>query len=337
MGILISLIAIVVLMLIGYAGGSVEALHPVFGIALPYIAIVVFIVGIIVRILKWARTPVPFNITTTCGQQKSLDFIHQNKIDNPYTGFQATLRMAFEILFFRSLFRNTKAELNDKQRLVYGDSKWLWAFSLAFHWSFLIVVLRHFRFFTEPVPGFVRYINSLDSFFQIGLPIITITGFVLVLAVGYLLFRRFFDQKVRYISLASDYFPLFLILSIGLTGIWMKYIDKVNLEGIKEMTVSIFRFNPVVPEAIEASFFIHLFLVCILLIYIPMSKLVHMPGIFFTPTRNMANNTRAKRHVNPWNEDFKMHHHTYEEYEDEFRDFMRGCDLPLEKEEKDGK
>jgi hypothetical protein len=58
---------------------------------------------------------------------------------------------------------------------------------------------------------------------------------------------------------------------------------------------------------------------------------MHLGGVFMSPTRNLANDSRMRRHVNPWNYDVEVH--TYEEYEDEFRDVMRGAGLPLEKAE----
>jgi nitrate reductase gamma subunit len=142
--------------------------------------------------------------------------------------------------------------------------------------------------------------------------------------------RRIIDPKLKYFSLAADYFPLFLLLSIAITGILMRYISKVDIVGIKELAMGLFSFQPVVPEGIGIMFFIHLFLVCTLLIYFPFSKLLHMPGVFLSPTRNLANNNRMKRHINPW--DYPVRIHTYEEYEDEFRDKMKEAGIPLEKE-----
>lgn len=335
MGVLLSIIAILALGLIAFIGASAPGLHFFLAVVLPYIAIAVFIVGIVVRVLKWAKSPVPFRITTTAGQQKSLDWIKQNKLDNPSSFIGAFLRMAFEILFFRSLFRNTKAEIKDGKKLVYGADKWLWVFSLAFHYSFLVIVLRHFRFFTEPIPFFVPILQTFDGFFEIGVPIIYITNIAIVVALGYLFMRRIVNQKVKYISLLSDYFPVLLILAIALTGVVMRYFVKTDLVGIKEIAVGLFSFNPIIPaDGISVWFYMHLFLVCILLIYFPMSKLVHFAGIFMSPTRNLANTNRVKRHINPWNDDFKMHYHTYEEYEDEFRDLMKGAGIPVDKEEK---
>ena len=334
MGITISLIAIVALVLISWIGSSVPGLQMVFAVIIPIASIAFFLIGILARVFKWASAPVPFNITTTAGQQKSHDWIKQNKLDSP-SGFWGVVgRMALEVLIFRSLFRNTKAGILDKgSKLVYGAEKWLWAFALAFHWSFLIIVLRHFRFFTEPAPFFVDYLQIYDSFFQIGLPLIYITDVAILAALTYLFFRRVFNKQVEYISLSSDYFPLLLIASIAITGVLMRYFFKTDIIAVKELMTGLFSFHIVVPAGISPLFYVHLFLVCILIAYFPFSKLVHFAGVFFSPTRNMANNNRAKRHVNPWNDELNMQYHTYEQYEDEFRGVMKGVGLPLDKEE----
>jgi nitrate reductase gamma subunit len=343
MGLMFSIIAISVLIVIAIAGAAVPGLHPVFTVAIPYIAIVAFIVGVIIRVLKWAKAPVPFRIPTTCGQEKSLPWIKQNKLDSPSSTLGVIGRMALEVLFFRSLFRNTKATLKEGPGVAYGETKWLWALSLAFHWSFLIIFLRHFRFFTDPIPGFVAYLELFDGFFQVGVPVIYMTNIAILLGLTYLFLRRIFDAKIKYISLASDYFPLLLIIGIAVTGVVMRYFAKTDLVAIKQVAVGILTFNPITPaDTISSWFYIHFFLVCCLLMYFPMSKLMHMGGVFLSPTRNLANNNRMKRHVNPWQKDenmFKVHTHTYEEYEDEFRDLMRGAGLPLDKEvsDKEGK
>jgi nitrate reductase gamma subunit len=297
---------------------------------LPYAAIFLFISGFIYRIVVWGRSKVPFRITTTCGQQKSLDFIKDNNLENPHNTAGLLGRMALEVLLFRSLFRNTKAELKKEGRLVYGPDKWLWAAALVFHWSFLVVFVRHYRFFAEPVPGFITGLQSLDGFFQIGVPVIYLTSFLLLGSVTYLFLRRVFIPQVRYISLMPDYFPLFLIIAIAGSGILMRHIYKVDIVGVKELAMGLVSFNPVVPDGIGLIFFVHLFFVCTLIAYFPFSKLMHMGGVFMSPTRVLVNNSRMKRHVNPWNYDVKTH--TYEEYEDEFREVMREAGLPLEKE-----
>jgi nitrate reductase gamma subunit len=329
MNILFSLVAVFILIAAAILGVGTLKLDFIFGIIIPYAALATFIFGIVVQVIKWAKSPVPFHIPTVAGQQKSLPWIKNSKLESPSTSLGVVGRMLLEILFFRSLFRNTKAELRNGPKLSYGSSKYLWLGAIVFHWSFLIIVLRHFRFFTEPIPSFVLMLQNLDSLLQIGLPVLFITDVLISIALLFLIFRRIFDSRIKYISLASDYFPLFMIFSIAVTGILMRYFDKVDIIKVKELAIGLFSFHPVIPEGIGILFFIHLFLVCGLIAYIPFSKLLHMPGIFLSPTRNLANNSRMKRHVNPWNRPVRVH--TYEEYEDEFREKMKDAGLPVEK------
>jgi nitrate reductase gamma subunit len=326
-----ALLAIAVLILLAIVGASVPGLHFLFGIVAPYAAIAVFMVGIIYRITRWAKSPVPFHIVTTTGQQKSLPWIKSNKLDCPSTTLGVIGRMALEILLFRSLFRNTKAEFKNGPRILYGGNKWLWLGGLAFHWSFLIIFLRHYRFFAEPIPFFVTWLEGLDGFMQIGVPVLYITDIIILAAITYLFLRRVFSPQIRYISLLSDYFPLLLIGSIAATGVLMRYFFKTDIVAVKELAMRLMSFQPMVPEGLGVLFYIHLFLVSVLFAYFPFSKLMHLGGIFLSPTRNLANNSRMKRHVNPW--DYPVKVHTYAEWEDEFREKMIAAGLPVEKED----
>ncbi|RKY97477.1 MAG: menaquinol oxidoreductase, partial [Ignavibacteriae bacterium] len=246
MNILFSLFALLVIIVLAIIGVEVANLHFIFGVIIPYVAIATFLIGIILQVIKWAKSPVPFRIPTVAGQQKSLPWIKNSRLESPHTTLGVIGRMILEVFLFRSLFRNTKAELKNGPTLVYGSSKYLWLGALAFHWSFLIIFLRHFRYFTEPVPVFVPFIQNLDGFFQIGVPIIYLTDVVIVVALSFLFLRRIIDPKLRYFSLASDYFPLFLLLSIAITGILMRYFTKVDIVGIKELAMGLFSFQPVV-------------------------------------------------------------------------------------------
>jgi nitrate reductase gamma subunit len=330
MGLIFSFFAVTALVLIALIGIKGAHLHYLFGVIIPYAAFLTFIGGIIYRVLQWGRVPVPFRIPTTGGQGKSFPWVKQNRIDNPSTSIGVIIRMALEVLVFRSLFRNTKAELREGPQLSYGSTKWLWLGGLAFHWTFLIILVRHFRLFLEPVPLPIEIVEILDGFFQVGAPVVYITDLAFLGAVTFLFLRRVIVPQVRYISLASDYFPLFLIGAIGASGVLMRYFLKTDVVGIKELTMGLITFNPVVPQGIGTIFYIHLFLVSALFIYFPMSKLMHMAGVFLSPTRNLANNNRAVLHVNPWNYPVKVH--TYAEYEDDFRDKMKAAGLPVEKE-----
>jgi len=332
-----SLLAVVVLFLLSYLGVKV-GLAPLFGIVIPYVAVAIFLIGVVRRVMGWAKSAVPFRIPTTCGQQKSLPWIRHSKIDNPFTPGGVVIRMILEIVCFRSLFRNTRNAIREG-KLVHEWEIWLWVAALAFHYSFLVVIFRHLRLFTDPIPVCVQMVEKLDSFFRFeiltdafhfGLPAVFLSGFVLLAAVTFLFLRRVLSPPVRYISLAADYFPLFLIFGIAFSGILMRYFSKVNIRNIKELTMGLVTFHPHIPDGVDPVFYVHLFFVSILLAYFPFSKLMHMAGVFLSPTRNLPGNTRAVRHVNPWN--YPVPVHTYEEYEEEFREKMIEAGLPVEKE-----
>lgn len=330
MGLFFSLIVVLVLVGVALAGVEAANLQLLFGVYIPYLAIATFVIGFVLRVLGWAKVPVPFRIPTTAGQMKSFQWIKHDKYDNPNSGGQVIVRMLLEILLFRSLFRNTKAELRDGPRLAYSSDKWLWLAGMAFHWSFLIIVLRHLRFFFAEVPLFVQQIEGLDGFLQVGAPLLYITDVVIVAAATYLFIRRVVIPQMKYISLPADYFPLFLILGIAITGVLMRYFTRIHVVGIKELMMGLVTLKPAIPEGIGSLFYVHLFLVSTLLMYFPFSKLMHMGGVLMSPTRNLANNNRRQHHENPWNYPVKVH--TYEEYEEEFRDKMKEVGLPLEKE-----
>ncbi len=325
-----SLVGVLVLGVLGYVAGLNSGLRLVFGSVVPYTAIAIFLVGIAGRVVRWAQSPVPFRIPTTCGQQKSLSWIKAGGIDNPSTTTGVVFRMALEILLFRSLFRNTRTKLREGPRLIFDESRFLWLGALAFHWSFLFISLRHLRFFVQPVPAFVFSMQNIDGFFKTGSPVLYLTDAVMLAAMTYLVLRRCLIREIRYISLLSDYFALFLISGLILSGVILRYFIRPGIVEVKELAMGLVTFAPVVPSSITPFFFAHLFLLSVLLAYFPFSKLAHMGGIFLSPTRNLANNNRMKRHINPWNYPVKTH--SYQEWEEEFHDKIKAAGLPLEKE-----
>jgi nitrate reductase gamma subunit len=339
---LFSLIAVVALCLIAWVGVEMLGLQVLFGIVLPYAAILLFVSGFIYKVMGWAKSPVPFKIPTTCGQLKSMPWIKDAPIDNPTTKGGVIVRMLLEVFCFRSLFRNTQMAFKETKtgpRIIYRWEIWLWVAALAFHYSFLVTIFRHLRLFFEPVPLCIQIVENLDSFFRIevvnevlniGLPGFYLSGLVLLAAVAFLFVRRVLSAKVNYISLAADFFPLFLIMGIAITGIMMRYFTKIDVVAAKSLAMGLVTFNWVVPTTIDGIFYVHLFLVCVLLAYFPFSKLMHMAGIFLSPTRNMTTDSRARRHINPWNPVVKIH--TYEAYENEYREKMIEAGLPVEKE-----
>jgi hypothetical protein len=111
----------------------------------------------------------------------------------------------------------------------------------------------------------------------------------------------------------------------------MRYFIRVDVVTIKQLTMGLVTGSPSITGEIGSIFYIHIFLVSTLMAYFPFSKLMHLGGVFMSPTRNLANTNRQIRHVNPWN-DPNIKPHSYAGYEDEFREFMADADIPLEKE-----
>jgi nitrate reductase gamma subunit len=329
MGVVFALITVVAFVVVVYLGVGVAGMYTFFGVVIPYAAFLTFLLGMIYRVIDWARSPVPFRIVTTCGQQKSLKWVKRSRLEAPFNNFEVALRMFLEVVFFRSLFRNLKAEIKGRN-LIYGSYKWLWLFAILFHYAFFIILLRHFRFFSYPVPKVIQIIDQFDSFLHIGLPHFYITDALILAGLTFLFLRRLADPKLRYISLASDFLPLFMIFGLAISGILMRHFFKVDVTAVKEFTMSLVHFSPKVPEGIGTIFFVHLFFISSLMAYFPFSKLVHMLGIFLSPTRNLANNSRAKRHVNPWNKpaEFKK----YCEWQEIFRDKLEEAGLPIDED-----
>lgn len=329
MNLLLSVIAVIIIALLAVGISSNQTGRFVMIIIVPYLVMIVFAVGFVYRIIKWAKSPVPFRIPTTCGQEKSLPWIKHNALENPSSACGVVGRMAGEIFLFRSLFRNSGVKMIDG-RPVYGSTKWLWFFGLMFHGSLLIVGFRHLRFFTEPIPSCVIWLSSLDGFLELGVPTLYFSDAALLAGLVFLFCRRVVIPQVRYISLFADYFALLLIAAVALTGLLMRHFFPVDLNAVKTLAMGWVTFSPAIFSNMSALFYMHIIFVFTLMVWLPFSKLMHLGGIFMSPTRNLINNSRSLRHINPWNAPVKVH--TYGEYEDEFRDKMKAAGLPVEKE-----
>ena len=324
---LLAAAAVIALALAGASAGAIPGGTVAVTVVLPYVAFLTLAAGIAWRVWQWAASPVPYRIPTTCGQQRSLAWIRTAPIDNPDTGIMAAIRVAIEALTFRSLLRNSRSHVS-AGRLEFSEARLLWLASLALHWSLLVILLRHLRFVLQPTPFFVPPLDALDGFLRIGAPPLLITDVLLVAALLYLLGRRLANPLLRYMSLLTDYFALLLLLGIALSGMAMRYAAPVDLVSVKQLALALAAFHPVVPLAPSALLLVHLLLVSTLAIYLPFSKLAHFGGVFLSPTRNLANNRRRVRHINPWNRPVPTH--TYAEWEAEYADKMKLAGLPVD-------
>ncbi len=224
-----------------------------------YAATAVLVFGLLHRIVDYARTPAPLKIPTTPA---------------PTTRSGVVLRMAEEVLLFRSLFR---------------ANKWIWLFGFAFHVALAVVLARHLRYFTEPVWLPVALIQPLGVY----------AGLAMVGALAMLWLRRLAVSRVRYISAPSDHLWLLLLILIGTSGLAMKYLAHTDIVAVKAFFLGLLVFDWQ-PLPTDPLLLLHLTLVLALMIGFPFSKLLHAPGVFFSPSRNQADDPRERRHLAPW-------------------------------------
>jgi nitrate reductase gamma subunit len=224
-----------------------------------YFATAVFVVGLLYRIRLYARTPAPLKIPTTPA---------------PVTRTGVVVRMAKEVVLFESLFK---------------ANKWTWLFGWVFHAALLLVVMRHLRYFTEPVWFWVRWVQPFGLY----------AGFAMVAGLTGLWIRRFSVERVRYISAPSDHLMLMLLIGIAATGLMMKYVAHTDILSLKAFVLGLMYFDPQ-PIPADPVLLVHLSLVLILMLIFPFSKLLHAPGLFFSPGRNQVDNPREKRYVSSW-------------------------------------
>ena len=227
--------------------------------ALLYASAAVLVVGVGLKVRSYLRTPAPLKIPTTPA---------------PTTNGGVALRLVREIVFFESLFR---------------ASKWTWIFGWTFHAALLLVLLRHVRYFQQPVWDPIVAVQPFGVY----------AGFALVFGLAGLWARRFLVDRVRYISTISDHLHLVLLLAIGLTGLAMRWVRHTDIIALKEFTLGLLRLD-VRPLPTDPVLLVHLALVALLMMVFPISKLMHAPGLLFSPTRNQADTAREQRHVAPW-------------------------------------
>jgi nitrate reductase gamma subunit len=298
-----------------------------------YAAAAVFTCGLAWRVWGWARTPEPFHIPTTSGQQRALAGIAPSRVESPSTGFGVVGRMCLEILLFRSLFRNTTfvrgaAGSEVCPSPVFLERKALWLGAMALHWSLLIIVVRHLRLFVDPVPVVAASLAALDGFFEIGTPRWYATDAIVAAALVYLLARRLRDPLLRYLTLPADYMALGALMAVAGTGILLRYVTRVDLVTVRAYTLGLVAFAPAPLPGMDLWLAAHLAAVSFLLAVLPFTKMMHVAGIWLSPTRNQANDSRRRRHVNPWNAPVAVH--GYEAWQNEFRDKLLAAGLPVD-------
>lgn len=224
-----------------------------------YGATLVLVLGVALRIRRYATVPAPLKIPTTPA---------------PTSRTGVALRMLRELTLFESLFKS---------------NKWIWLFGWMFHFGLLLVLLRHLRYFTDPVWGWVAFLQPYGKY----------ASLMMVIGLLGLWFRRLAVDRVRYISALSDHLMLALLIAIGATGIAMTFAVGTDVVAVKAFFLGLMWFDWQ-PLPSDPLLYLHLVLVALLMLIFPFSKLLHAPGVFFSPTRNQADNPREHRHVSAW-------------------------------------
>jgi nitrate reductase gamma subunit len=173
-------------------------------IYLPYLAAVVFAVGVIFRIYTWVKTPVPLRIVTTPA---------------PKTRSGVVLRLIGDAFWFPSLFKGDKP---------------LWLGGVLFHSLLWLVLLRHLRFLLYPVPGWVESLQTAGLY----------AGYLIPLPLALLLTRRLVTERTLYISILGDYFALVLLLGITTSGVLLKVFFPAYLVDVKDMALGLVHLAP---------------------------------------------------------------------------------------------
>jgi nitrate reductase gamma subunit len=224
-----------------------------------YAAAAILVFGLAWKIRDFARTPAPLLIPTTPA---------------PTSQSGVVLRMAREVVLFESLFKS---------------NLWIWLFGWVFHAGLALVLLRHLRYFTEPVWDWVALVQPFGIY----------AGFAMAGGLAALWARRFLVERIRYISTPSDHLMLALLLAIAATGLAMKFLMHTDIVAVKTFFLGLMMLQ-IQPLPGDPLLYAHLSLVALLMIVFPVSKLLHAPGIFFSPTRNQIDNPREARHQAPW-------------------------------------
>jgi len=224
-----------------------------------YLASLILLAGLAWKIARFALTPAPLKIPVTPA---------------PVTWVGVPVRLGQEIIFFASLFKS---------------NKWIWLFAVLFHAALLLVVLRHFRYFIEPVPYWLALAQPFGIY----------AGFAMLAGLAGLWARRFIVDRVRYITGPSDHLMLLLLILIGFSGLMMKFVSRTDIIQVKTFFQGLIYFQ-IQPLPTDIPLLVHLLLVIILLIVFPFSKLLHAPGIVFMPSRYQVDNAREKRHIVRW-------------------------------------
>jgi nitrate reductase gamma subunit len=254
----------------------------ILGMALPYVAFGVFVVGTLLRIVGWMRIPVPFHLTLFPVPEDKAGSVRE---------------LVLEFVLCRSIYR--------EDRLL-----WLWVW--LFHVSLLMIVCGHVLGIYFLRQQFTLVGLSSETSQTLSVLLGGVAGAMMTLSLGALLCRRLFRREVRGLSEPDHYFELILLLAISVTGIAM-YLPGLHAElpEVRAYMAGLLLLDPV-PLPRSSPFFVHFLLVNLLMLYFPFSRLLHSAGFFVnramlaeappvypTPDRSRPRSDFSSRKIHP--------------------------------------
>ena len=133
----------------------------------------------------------------------------------------------------------------------------LWIGEWTFHVAFVLVMLRHLRYFLNPVPRWVWAVQ----------PFGIVAGYALPFALMYIFTVRCLIEKKKYVS-SYNFLLLILIFALSISGLLMKTVYHPDIVSVKTFIMGIMRFSfAVVPYS--ALFIFHFVLVLALIVNLP--------------------------------------------------------------------
>jgi nitrate reductase gamma subunit len=228
----------------------VEEMRFFIGQVMPYMTAGVFLSGIVYRLRRWSRAA-----------RGSIPLY-----PIPSTRSARWKRIIGEILVFKSLFEGERS---------------LWIGTWVFHTCLGLIIIGHVNaiselsFVWEAIHAERKDLEALSAVVGSG------AGLIIFMMGIYLLMRRIVIQRVKEISGKEDYMALLLILAIIITGNMMRFVTNFDPAASREYFAGFAAFGSAKMPA-DPFFALHFFLGQVWLMYIPFSKFLHIPGVFYS-------------------------------------------------------
>ena len=218
-----------------------------------YVAVAIFIVGMAYRVYQWLRAP------------KAR--IKTGVFPKPDSATARWLKVGIDSFTFPQVIK---------------VDRWIWVFTILFHFALLGAFIGHLRLIHEFTP--LLKVLGPEGMNRFALWSGGSMGMILLVALIYYLFRRL-ASPYKEISVPEDFILLFLLILIVLMGNHMRFLGKVHAADYRVYLQSLMVFRPAFPKVLADSstkwaLVFHVLFANLLLIYFPFSKLIHMVATF---------------------------------------------------------